>query len=316
MDDAQVIADRYEVLDKLGSGAYGDVFKVWDREDKETRALKLLKAQALGATGLGRFEREYAAISRLEHSNIIRVFDFGMHGTHPYFSMELLEGTDLKAYTQERRPVEGDRYDEYAAQAAYLFYQVADALGTVHAAGIVHRDLKPENIFVKPTRHPRVKLLDFGHARDEDNKNLTRTGTVLGTAWYIPPEQALAKPIGPSADIYSMGCVFFEALVGKPPFGGRTVVEVLMGHMQKPPPDPRTVEPRVPDALADLCLKMIQKDLSDRPATAADVASARSSEPIRVRLRDSSRPPHPRSRPRSRARARMYVPLETSAVNS
>jgi len=263
----EVIANRYEVLSGLGSGALGDVMKVWDRTDQAVRALKLLKPVTPGDSGFGRFQREFAAISRLEHPNIIKVFTFGMEGERPYFSMEFLEGTELGPYAVSNRPAEGmPGFEEFARKIAYVFHQVSDALAVVHEAGVIHRDLKPPNIFVKSGRFPRAKLLDFGHARDDDEKNLTQTGTVLGTAHYIPPEQAMARGVGPEADMYAMGCVMFECLAGQPPYPGRSVIDVLMGHIRKPVPDITETEPRTPEILRDLCMELMQKEPPGRPA--------------------------------------------------
>src|SRR5262245_30564541 len=272
---AEVIADRYEVLEKLGAGVLGEVVKVKDRETGEIRAIKLFKPQVISPSNMGRFEREFRAIASIAHPNIVKVHDFGVHEGRPFFSMELLDGTDLRRYIAETRPApEAPGFDEYARRSAYVFHQIADALAAVHSAGIVHRDLKPENIFVKFGKFPRAKLLDFGHAKTGDNQNLTVTGTVLGTAWYIPPEQAMGKEIGPPADLYSLGCVMFETLTGKPPFGGRSVMEVILSHIQREAPDAREFEPRCPEKLALMCVHLMKKEPADRPQSAAEVAKA------------------------------------------
>ncbi len=275
----EVISGRYEVLEKLGAGVLGEVVKVKDRENGEIRAIKLFKPQVISASNMGRFEREFRAIASIQHPNIVKVYDFGVHEQRPYFSMELLDGTDLRRYIADTRPVSGaPGYDEFARRSAYVFHQIADALAVVHAAGIVHRDLKPENIFVKFGKYPRAKLLDFGHAKTGDNQNLTVTGTVLGTAWYIPPEQAMGREIGPPADLYSFGCVMFETLTGKPPFGGRSVMEVILSHIQRTPPDARELDPRVPEKLALMCAHLMKKDPADRPESAAGLAATLAAE--------------------------------------
>jgi serine/threonine-protein kinase len=276
---AEVIAGRYEVLDKLGAGVLGEVVKVRDTTSGELRAIKLFKPQVISASNVGRFEREFRAITQLSHPNIVKVYDFGVHQDRPFFSMELLDGTDLRKYVADTRPLaDKPGYEEYVRRTAYVFHQIADALHVVHAAGIVHRDLKPENIFVKFGKFPRAKLLDFGHAKTGDNQNLTVTGTVLGTAWYIPPEQAMGKEIGPPADLYSFGCVMFETLTGKPPFGGRSVMEVILSHLQRVPPDAREIDSRVPEPLAILCADLMKKDPAARPASAGDVAKQLAAE--------------------------------------
>ena len=271
----EVIAEKYEVLERLGAGVLGEVVKVRDVRDGTFKAVKLFKPQVISGSNMGRFEREFRAITSLQHPNIVQVYDFGIHKDRPFFSMELLEGTDLRKYIAETKPAkDSPDYEEYARRSAYIFHQVADALAVVHAAGIVHRDIKPENIFAKFGRYPRAKLLDFGHAKTGDNQNLTVTGTVLGTAWYIPPEQAMGKEIGPPADLYSLGCVMFETLTGKPPFGGRSVMEVILSHIQRAAPDAREFEPRCPEKLALMCMHLMKKDPAERPASADIVAKA------------------------------------------
>jgi len=273
----EVIADRYEVMSALGEGALGEVFRVLDREDGTVKAVKLLKATGLTDTTLARFEREFRVIAAIDHSHIVRVYDFGVHaapeGERAYFSMELLKGTDLDGWCIGNRPRTGHPgFAAFAHNCGYLFHQVADALATVHAAGIVHRDLKPANIIVRPGRYPRAKLLDFGHARDNEGENLTQTGTVLGTATYMPPEQAMGKPPAPAADLYGLGCVLYEALSAAPPFAGDSVVQVLLGHIQKPVPDPRAIDDRIPDDLAEVCMHLLAKDPAERPPDARAVA--------------------------------------------
>ena len=270
----EMIAARYEVLDKLGAGVLGEVVKVRDTQTGSVRAIKLFKPQVLSPSNMGRFEREFRSIAKLSHPNIVIVYDFGVHEDRPYFSMELLDGTDLRKYIADTRPkADAPGFDEYVRRSAYVFHQVADALNTVHAAGIVHRDLKPENIFVKFGRFPRAKLLDFGHAKAAgDDQNLTVTGTVLGTAWYIPPEQAMGKEIGPPADLYSLGCVMYETLTGKPPFGGKSVMEVILSHIQRPAPDARDADARIPEKLATMCKDLMKKNPEERPASAGEIA--------------------------------------------
>ena len=273
-----LIADRYEVLGSLGEGLLGEVYRVLDREDGSEKALKLLKPTGLAHNSVQRFRREYRVISALRHPNVIVVHDIGVHyedgAERPYFSMELLAGSDLGRWCAANRPVTGHPgFDVYAGHVAYLLHQICDALHAVHEAGVVHRDIKPANIFVRPGRFPRAKLLDFGHARaEEEGENLTQTGTVLGTATYMAPEQATGEPPAPAADLYAIGCVLHEALTGKPPFPGSNAVQVLLGHIRKPPPDPREREPRAPDALADLCMRLLAKSPAERPVSARAVA--------------------------------------------
>jgi serine/threonine-protein kinase len=134
--------------------------------------------------------------------------------------------------------------------------------------------VKPANVIVAAGDPPVAKLLDFGHAKEEDQRQLTTSGTVVGTASYIAPEHALGLAAGPPADLYALGCMLHEALTGRPPYTEGGVVAVLMSHVNDPPPDPRTTDPRVPAPLAELCLRLLEKSPDDRPIDAAAVAEA------------------------------------------
>ena len=269
------IAGRYRVLGPLGSGILGYVVRVHDETTGEERAIKLFNPQQFTETSRGRFEREFEAISRIIHPNVVRVHEWGVHGDRPYFVMELVLGDALDEFARRRRPGEGaPGYDGFARDIARVFGQIAGALAAVHAQFVVHRDVKPENVIVADGDPPLAKLLDFGHAKEEDARQLTTSGTVIGTASYIAPEHALGHVAGPAADLYSLGCMLHEALTGRPPYTDGGVVAVLMSHVNDPAPDPRATDPRVPAALADLCLELMRKDPAQRPESAAAVASA------------------------------------------
>lgn len=266
---SDLIAYRYEVLEKLGEGALGEVLKVRDRISGVVLALKRFRPNAVSSTARDRFTREFRAMTRLDHPNIVRVYDFGVFDDSPYFTMEYLHGEDLRTYADKRRPApDAEGFDEFVRVIAHLFGQVCEALRVVHDSRIIHRDLKPQNVWVRPSDPPRVKLLDFGHARDEQQAHITTTGTALGTAAYMAPEQALGREVTYAADVYGVGCLLFEVLAGRPPFIGSTVVSILMSHTQTPAPDPRQFEPRIPARLATLCLSMLDKHPIERPASA------------------------------------------------
>jgi serine/threonine-protein kinase len=272
---ANLIADRYRVLSPLGAGILGYVVRVHDERTGEDKAIKLFKPQNMTESSRGRFEREFEAISRVRHPNVVRVHEWGVHGGRPYFVMEYLDGDALDVFAHRERPADGaPGYDAFARRLTQIFRQIAGALAVVHAAGIVHRDVKPENVVVADGDPPRVKLLDFGHSKDEDDRDLTTSGTVVGTALYMAPENASGVAPAPAADLYALGCVLFQSLVGRPPFHGASVVDVLMAHVRTPAPDPRGVDPRVPSPLAELCLSLMRKAPEDRPRGAADVESA------------------------------------------
>jgi serine/threonine protein kinase len=270
-----VIAGRYEILGPLGSGILGYVIRARDTTTGEDRAIKLFNPQDVSESARARFAREFDAITRIVHPNVVRVYEWGVHGDRPFFVMELIDGVPLDAFLRPRRPAaDAPGYEAFARTTASVFRQVADALTAVHGAGVIHRDVKPANVVVADGAPPVAKLLDFGHAKEEDQRQLTTSGTVIGTASYIAPEQALGSGAGPPADLYSLGCMLNEALTGRPPFSAGGVVAVLMCHVNEPAPDPRKTEPRVPAGLAELCLSLLRKKPEERPPTAADVSSA------------------------------------------
>jgi serine/threonine protein kinase len=272
---SNLIADRYRVLSPLGAGILGYVVRVHDETTGEDKAIKLFRPQNMTETSMGRFEREFQAISRIRHPNVVRVHEWGVHGGRPYFVMEYLDGDPLDVWARGARPApDAPGYDAFAHRVAQAFRQIADALAAVHAAGVVHRDVKPDNVIVAAGDPPRVKLLDFGHSKDDDDRNLTTSGSVVGTASYMAPESASGSPPTPSADLYAVGCLLHEALVGRAPFQGASVIDVLMAHVRTPAPDPRDADPRVPAPLALLCLALMRKSPTDRPASATDVEDA------------------------------------------
>jgi serine/threonine-protein kinase len=272
---SEILPSRFEILELLGSGALGVVYKARDRESGRVVAVKRLKQDASNDVTHARFEREFQAMERIRHANVVKVHELGLFRDCPYFTMEYIPGGDLRWWIAETRPRAGEAgFAFYCRQLAYVFFQVAAGLDAVHGEGVIHRDLKPENIVLKRNRFPIAKLLDFGHARDDDEFDLTATGTVLGTAWYLSPEIANGRPPLPQSDLYSMGCVLYEALTLRPPYVGASVAQVLLGHLQPEIPDPRTHESRVPDVMAEMCLRLMAKDVSARPQTARQVAEA------------------------------------------
>ena len=209
-----------------------------------------------------RFKREARAAAGISNSGIVTVYDAGADGPTRYIVMEYVDGRDLAAILREERPLDPPR-------AVRIAEQVADTLAAAHTAGIVHRDIKPGNIMVTPDG--QVKVLDFGIARTTDGVNLTQTASVLGTAPYMSPEQAMGQPADARSDIYSLGCVLYEMLTGKPPFMGDLPAAVLHQHVRVAAKPPSAVNPNVPPALDALVVQMLAKSPEDRPQTAAEV---------------------------------------------
>lgn len=263
----RVLADRYELHDKLGHGGAGTVWRGHDRALDRPVAVKLLHADLAGDRAAGtRFRTEATAAAKLTHPNAVLVYDLGRDLDETYLVMELVEGVNL-----------GDILDDGplpAGLAAALGAQVASALGTAHSAGIVHRDVKPANVLV--TVDGAAKLADFGIARalGAATSRLTRTGTVLGTARYLAPEQLRDDPIDARADVYALGLVLHEALTGRAPFGEGNAVEVAARRLTTALPHVSDLVPGIPPGLEEVIEWSTRIDPRERPTDGADLADA------------------------------------------
>ena len=272
----------YRIERKLGEGGMGQVFVATHPQLGYRVALKLLLPEyTRNPEIVARFFNEARAASRLQHPGIARVFDFG-HGQDgaAYFTMELLQGESLASRLASRRILS-------IGEALMITRQVATALAVAHADGIVHRDIKPDNVFL--VQDPdvvggeRAKLLDFGIAKlmhDAGGLVRTRTGSVMGTPYYMSPEQCRgAAELDGRADVYSVGCMLFEMVCGRPPFLGEGVGEILAAHQHVALPDPRTLNPQLPDAVVAIIVETTAKDprarLPSMPALAARCQLAR-----------------------------------------
>jgi len=257
----------YRVLRPIASGGMAEVYEVEERNSGEHLALKLL-VQKGGA--LPRFNREYEAMIRLNHPNIARVYNYGLHGDLPWMSMELVKGTPIQAYAK-RVGKPGSR--ERTAEVIRLAHDLAMALDHIHYRGLVHRDLKSANVLVLPDG--RVKLIDFGTARVSDPvQQITRDGEFIGTFAYASPEQMLNLGVDGRSDLYSFGVLLFRLATGKRPFESKDLGELARMHVRKPPPAPTSVIPDLPPALEEVILCLLAKQPEERPQSGAEVAEA------------------------------------------
>ncbi len=246
----------FEVVRELGAGGVGVVYAVKEPLTGRTLALKLLHDEGRDSTALERFEREAEVLARVHHRSVVRVHKTGRLREGSYLLQALVEGESLKAVCA-RGPLPPRR-------AAELARELADALAAVHAAGVLHRDLKPANVILQPDGIP--VLLDFGVARDQTAERLTQTGTMLGSASYMAPEQADgASPtsLDGRTDVYGLGATLYELLVGAPPFTG-TSLEVLQAVLGRDPPWPRSLRPEVPAALDAIVRRAMARSRDDR----------------------------------------------------
>jgi eukaryotic-like serine/threonine-protein kinase len=281
----------YDILEELGRGGMGVVYKARHRRLQRLVALKMVLAGAhVGQVGLARFRAEAEAVAKLLHSNIVQIYETGEHEGRPYFSLEYVDGGSL-----DQRIRESPTSPRAAAQ---LVETLARTMDVAHQRGIVHRDLKPANILLAEigsqsslvrgrdldssslpsnhwSRNTIPKIADFGLAKRVDgDSSQTQSGTILGTPSYMAPEQAGGKnrEIGPAADIYSLGAILYELLVGRPPFKAGNPIDTVRQVIEQEPVPPRQLEPRVPHDLQTICLKCLEKDPSHRFPTAADLA--------------------------------------------
>ena len=262
----EVLAGRYELLDVLGRGGMGVVYRARDRVLDRTVAVKVLPIdRAQDPTAVARFEREARAAAALSHRNIVSVFDFGTDGETRFIVMEHLPGQSLAERIHDRGPLSVD-------EAVDVAEQVASALAAAHEAGIVHRDIKPGNVMVN--EHGHVKVLDFGIARLTSGVSLTQTATVIGSASYLAPELIGGAPADAASDVYALGCVLYELIAGRPPFTGEVAAAVLHQHSSAEPRPLVSLSPAVPAALGALVSSMLAKDRSKRPPNAAAVLHA------------------------------------------
>ena len=251
-----LLKDRYRLGEKIASGGMGTVHRATDEKLGRTVAIKLLAENLAGdASFVERFRREARASAGLRHPNIANVFDAGDEDECHFIVMELAEGKDLARLLREEGPLAPER-------AAKIIDQICLALGHAHAAGIIHRDVKPANAIVGPG--DSVKVTDFGIARAADDSKLTQTGSILGTAHYISPEQAEGKPMSPRSDIYSLGIVMYETLTGALPFTGDSLMAVAMRHLNDDVPPPSAINASVPPELDDIVARATNKDPNDR----------------------------------------------------
>jgi tetratricopeptide (TPR) repeat protein/predicted Ser/Thr protein kinase len=259
-----VMVPGYEVLGTLGEGGMGVVYKARQTALDRVVALKMiLHAEHAGADTRERFRREAEAVARLQHPNIVQVFEVGEHDGLPYFSLEFCSGGSLDDQ------LDGTPWE--AKKAAQMVETLARAMYAAHQAKVIHRDLKPGNVLLSAEGQP--KITDFGLAKKLDEQGKTQTGAIMGTPSYMAPEQAKGlKDIGPAADTYALGAILYELLTGRPPFKGRKALDTVVQVVSEEPVPPRRLQSKCPVDIETITLKCLQKEPGRRYASAAELA--------------------------------------------
>jgi len=250
----EVLADRYELEELVGTGGMSSVFRAHDRLLDRKVALKILHQQYSGDDDyVERFKREARSVAALSHPNVVTVIDRGEHEDRQFIVFEYVEGENLKRLIERRGPAP-------VPNALELAIQIARGLAFAHQQGLIHRDVKPQNVLLNGDG--RAKVTDFGIARSLNvQRGMTQTGTVLGTSDYIAPEQAQGQRVDEHTDVYSLGVVVYELLTGEVPFPGENFVAVAMRHINEEPPSVREKRPDVPVRVDEAVRRAMAKRL-------------------------------------------------------
>ena len=289
MKIGQIVKERYEILEILGEGGMAFVYKARDTQLERFVAIKTLKPNYVNQeTFVDRFKREAKTAANLNHPNIVQIFDWGIED-EPYFVMEYIEGNTLTSIIAKNRTIS-------LSDILFIGAQVSSGLHAAHQKGLVHRDIKPGNIMITPDG--KVKVTDFGIVSlQNEESDITKTGSILGTASYISPEQAQGKSVSIESDLYSLGTVLYELITGKAPFSGDSPISTAAKHLTEKPEKPSLFRRDLPRGVESAILKLLEKATYDRFKSAEDLRAillqqrkALQSEQTRENLVDLTNP--------------------------
>ncbi len=249
-------AGRYEIIEELGKGGMGEVYRVEDKKIKEEIALKLIKPEiAADKRIIERFRNELKFARKIAHKNVCRMYDFNEEEGTPFITMEYVAGEDLKSFIRRSGKLT-------EAKAIAITSNVAEGLVEAHRLGVIHRDLKPQNIMID--KQGNAQIMDFGIAHSTEGKGITKEGMIIGTPAYMSPEQVDGQETDRRSDIYSLGIILYEMLAGRVPFEGETSLSVAVKHKTEKPTDPRKLNAKISEGLSGLILKCIEKSKDRR----------------------------------------------------
>jgi serine/threonine protein kinase len=258
-----ILALRYQIIEEIGRGGMGTVYKVLDREIKEKIAIKVLKPEiSSDEKTIERFRNELKLARKISHQNVCRMYDIVKERGLYFITMEYISGEDLKSTIIRLEQVS-------VGKTLLIAKQICKGLAEAHRLGVVHRDLKPHNIIID--REGEVRIMDFGIALSRRTAGITEAGVMIGTPEYMSPEQAAGKELDNRSDIYSLGVIMFELLTGSVPFKADKPLDVAMMQKTETPPDPRSINPQIPKELSALILKCLEKDRNKRFSNCEDV---------------------------------------------
>ena len=256
-------AKRYTIIEELGKGGMGHVYKASDTELSEKVALKLINPKiAADKKTIDRFRNELKLARKIRHKNVCQMYDLNKENEKYYITMEYVPGEDLKSFIRRSRQLSING-------AVSIASQVCEGLIEAHKHGVIHRDLKPSNIMID--RDGNVRIMDFGIARSLKSKGITGAGIMIGTPEYLSPEQADGEDVDSRSDIYSLGVILYEIVSGQLPFQGDTPLSLAVKHRIEKPKNPRTINPGIPESLSQIILKCLEKNRDDRYLTAGEL---------------------------------------------
>ncbi|MCP3684113.1 MAG: protein kinase, partial [bacterium] len=260
-----VFAKRYKIIEELGQGGMGKVYKAIDNQLNEEVAIKLIKPEiSSDKKTIKRFSNEWKLTRKISHRNVGRMYELMQEGGTYFITMEYVSGQDLKGLIRQTGQLA-------VGTTVSIAKQMCEGLSEAHRLGVIHRDLKPNNIMID--KGGNAKIMDFGIARSLSGKSLTKAGAMIGTPEYMSPEQAEGEEIDKCSDIYSLGIILFEMVTGRLPFEGETALSVAMKHKGETPKDPEEYNPQISNDMNSLILKCLEKEKESRYQEAGELLS-------------------------------------------